>query len=201
MREQSFFLPNLFHTKGDFNPLDFKESIAGTKFVESIKNGVLNGFSKAKSMHSDWDSSLTLFGQTLHECVLYCISQECYKNMGNNAPTFIPSPEGNQKSFFLFGNYVYIVAKGDVKKQHTRPNNVIYEQSGEKHIITISYLLDETRENIVSIKLEYRKGKSAIFSYPIPLSSIEDMSTTAIEPQVKKPKFKAGIVKKKNETV
>lgn len=199
----SYFQPSFFQTKGEFDKDDFIWSIDGTGIEDAIRKGVLHAMEKTKSVFIDWVPPLILFSQYLHQRVISCISQECVKTMGKNAPIFYNNPEGNQKSFFSFGDYVYVVAKGDVKKQNTSPNTVISEQLGDKHIITISYLIDETRESVVSLSLEYKKGKNTIFSHPIPLSSNDvENNVSAIEPQMMKPKFKAGIVtKRKDETV
>lgn len=199
---ESFFHPSLFPTKGDFDRDDFTKSIEGTGLIESIRNGIINAMADTKSVFMERTPSLILFGQFLHERVVFYISQECNQNMGVNSPIFSYNQEGNQKNYFSFADYIFIVAKGDVKKLDTRPNRVIAEQLGEKHVITVSYLLDASRDYIVSISLEYKKGNRTIFSYPISLSSVDDNTITTIEPQVQKPKFKASIVnKEKNATV
>lgn len=192
MNRQQVFQPSLFPSqKGQFNPSDFERTIEGTRFEEALTIGLNEAMSKTKAFTSSFGSPLILFGQILHVCAFASIQQACMRLMGDNLPEFFNSQEGNQKSYFTYGDYIFIVEKADVKKQQTTPNRVIIEQQGDNHVISVSYLLDEMREEMVSVKLEYKIGSRTLYSRPLEMEGNTVMTESPVnEPEIKKLKFK-----------
>lgn len=197
---KEYFLPTLFPEKGQFDPYDLKSKCMGTGLEESISNGMCEGLAKTNEVFANGDLSTRLHGQFLHETIFNCISSQANTLM-QELPIFNSSLEGNRKCYFLFKGYVFILRKENVTPHETGPNLVISNQKADAHVITISYSLDQLRENIQSISLEYIEGKNTVWQYSIPTMENRinsDINLDVPEKEHIKPRLKAGTKMKKS---
>lgn len=89
------------------------------------------------------------------------------------------SKSGNQKNFFSFGGYCFILKKEDTTTNDTQINAKIKHQEMDAHVISVEYSVSPMQDSILSLRLTYYLGTSSVFSYNITLSSVNNVS---IEP-------------------
>ena len=191
---QDFFIPSLFPVKGQFDPGDFQSKCLGIGLEESISLGMSEGLEKTNQVFSNGDLSTRLHGQFLHETIFNCICSHANSTM-QETPVFSTSLDGNKKWYFQLRGYVFILRKENVIPLDTSPNQVILNQEADAHVITINYSLDQLRESIQSISLQYIEGKSIIWQYSIPTMTgthITNIIQDVPEEGHKKPKIKPG---------
>lgn len=104
----------------------------------------------------------------------------------------IRSNAGNQKNYFSFGGYIFILKKEDATTNDTQMNFKIQHQEMNAHVISVEYAISPLQDAIISLRLCYYRGTQSIFSYNITLSSLVNLSsdtTEAIEVTPIKPKL------------
>lgn len=104
----------------------------------------------------------------------------------------IQSKAGNQKNFFSFGGYLFILKKEDATTNSTQMNFKIQHQEMDAHVISVEYVVSPMQDSIISLKLVYYTGTQSVFSYDISLSSLinsSDESTEGVEVTPIKPKL------------
>lgn len=89
------------------------------------------------------------------------------------------SKSGNQKNFFSFGGYCFILKKEDATTNDTQINARIKHQEMDAHVISVEYSMSPMQDSILSLRLTYCLGTTSVFSYNITLSSVNNFS---IEP-------------------
>jgi len=93
----------------------------------------------------------------------------------------VQSKAGNQKNFFSFGKYFFILKKEDTTFNDTQINYKIQNQEMNAHVIIVEYTVSPMQDSIISLCLSYYMGNQSTFSYNIPLSSVSDISTETSE--------------------
>lgn len=93
----------------------------------------------------------------------------------------IRSNSGNQKNYFSFGGYFFILKKEDVVPNDTQMNLKIQHQEMNAHVIVIEYAVSPLQDAIISLKLSYYTGNQSMFSYNISLSSVVNLSSESSE--------------------
>ncbi len=145
--------------------------------------------------------SFRLQSDYMHEAVYNSIQQLSMLYMPDEHLEFAPNQSGNERLFFKYKDYIFIIKLEGSSQNDTKSCNIINNQDADYHIITIAYSLGEMRNEVKSVSLQYIIGKYSLYSYYIPLDEevyipIDNDNEIA---EVKKPKLK--IVAKNSETV
>lgn len=93
----------------------------------------------------------------------------------------IRSNAGNQKNYFSFGGYIFLLKKEDTTTNDTRMNFKIQHQEMNAHVISVEYALNPLQDAIISLRLSYYMGNQSMFSYNITLSSVVNLSSESSE--------------------
>lgn len=193
------FQPSLFGSKAEFDKDNFEFVIDKGDFCGHIANAIEKALSIVKEYRDENSVTSTLFAQMLHEQVYHCILDEFSKCDYAQDVKFGPCVTGNERLYFVYEGYAFIIRKLDASVNNTKQSKIILNQEADSHIITISYTLDDFRENITSTAFKYIKGNNAIYTHSISAKSqsIEPLQDNADDQEFQKvqPKIKKGIRK------
>lgn len=165
----------LFSIGRDFTSESFVESVlVGTKFEECIRNGVMEGFMRTREKFQSGDNSLSLMSHCLHEDIYNCIKNELATHMGYEDFYFVPNISGNERLYFSYKGYIFIIKLADSTQNKTHQEQKIRRQEFDSHVISIVYALDKLRESIVSLSLQYIKGQDSLWTRIIPIDYIDE---------------------------
>lgn len=120
--------------------------------------------------------------------------------MAADSFTFTSSISGNERLFFEYQGYVFIVKLADSTQNNTKQESKIRNQELGRHVISIVYTLDTFRENINTLSLQYIKGQTIVWQHTIPVQNIpifEDIDNNEVEIVAQKPKLKRASLNKK----
>ncbi|MCM1140458.1 MAG: hypothetical protein NC453_17960 [Muribaculum sp.] len=174
--------PSLFpKEKGDFDEGHFMASITQhPQFELWIKLGFTRAYEHLNRVGCSMSKRLR--STNLHEFA--------FNEMRDSLKSF-PSLEslieinqskaGNQKNFFSFGGYCFILKKEDSTSNDTQINDKIKHQEVEAHVISVEYSVSPMQDSIISLRLSYYLDKRSVFSYHITLSSVNNISTETTE--------------------
>ena len=186
---------SMFPTESDFSSDLFKESVMTDQFEECLRMGVVDGLRKTKEKFSEGENSMSVIMHCLHEDVYNGIKIALKTQMPNEHFTFTTNVSGNERLFFEYCGYVFIIRLADSTNNNTKQEAKIKNQELSKHVITIVYSLDALRENLNSLSLQYIKGQSVTWHYSIPTKSIGKILTiedSAVSIEARKPKLKTA---------
>lgn len=165
----------LFSVDRDFTSESFVESVlVGTNFEECVKNGVIAGLAKTREKFQSGENSLSVMSHCLHEDIYNCIRMELATHMQYDDFYFVPNISGNERLYFSYKGYVFIIKLADSTQNNTRQEQKIRRQEFDSHVISIVYALDKLRESIVSLSLQYIKGQDSLWTRNIPMEHIEE---------------------------
>lgn len=189
------FLPSLFSSKEEFNKDHLTALIANSCIDKHIASAVIVAFESVKDYRSKHVVPYALFAQMLHVATYNCIRNEISKHSYAQEVSFGPCVTGNERLFFTYGGYIFIIRKLDASTNQTKQTESILNQEADNHIITIGYTLDDLREKVAEIAFMYIKGKKTIFTHSIPLNSEpaltyqdfdNDQNVERVQPKIKK---------------
>lgn len=184
---------SMFATEHDFNVDDFKASILNSTFEKCIKDGVITGLCKTQERFQDGNCSMSVISHCLHEDVFNAIKDELSTQMHEEHFYFTSNISGNERLLFKYKDYVFIIKLADRTQNKTKQENRIRNQELDCHIISIVYTLDLFRENIKTLSLQYIKGKTVTWVYPISMQDIPNLKDTEndeVKIIAQKPKLK-----------
>lgn len=166
----------LFSMDRDFDSGLFVESVlVGTKFEECVRNGVVSGFVKTREKFQSGENSLSVMSHCLHEDVYNGIKNELVTHMGYEDFYFVPNISGNERLYFSYKGYIFIVKLSESTQNNTRQEQKIRRQEFEGHVISIVYALDKLRESIAYLSLQYIKDQSSQWTRIIPIEHVEEL--------------------------
>ena len=193
----------LFSVESDFNSDSFVKSvIEGTRFEECVRNGVMEGLQNTRVKFQGGENSLSVMSHCLHEDIYNCIKNELLEHMQHDDFHFIPNISGNERLYFSYKGYIFIIRLADSTQNKTRQEERIRKQECESHVISIVYSLDQLRESICSLSLQYIKGQDSLWTYIIPVrgeadqifySDEESINITPKLPRLKKTETKKAL--------
>lgn len=178
--------------KGDFDSEHFKSQVcAEPHFFDWLRLSFTNAYNHLNAI--DCTMSKRLRSSNLHEFVFNELT-ETVQNFVEIYPkvSFTTSYAGNEKNFFTFGDYIFMLKKEDVTPNKTKVSDGICHQEAQAHIITIEYVISPFHDAIVSLNLVYYKNNAANCIVNIPLSpsvNVSEDSTEAPEIVPTKPKL------------
>ena len=175
---QSSLFPN---EKGDFDAGHLRAQLTKyPQFEMWLKLGFVRAYTHLNQI--ECAMSKRLRSTNLHEFAFNEL-RECLSSFPTLEPLIevVQSKAGNQKNFFSFGNYFFILKKEDVTSNDTQINHKIQYQEMNAHVISVEYTVSPMQDSIISLCLTYYKGNQSIFTYNIPLSSVCDTSTETSE--------------------
>lgn len=182
----------LFAAESDFSSESFVKSVLeGSEFEECVRNGVIYGLQKTQDKFLSGDNSLSVMSHCLHEDIYNCIRNEFAAHMQYEDFYFVPNISGNERLYFSYKGYIFIIKLADSTQNKTRQEEKIRKQELENHVISIVYSLDKFRESITSLSLQYIKGQDSLWTYIIPVGhksvgifSTEEDDTVDVIPQL-----------------
>ena len=190
---KDFLQYSMFDTENVFNPERFKETVLDDRFQDCLRIGVTQGLIKTKNKFNYGSNSMSVMSHCLHEDVYNEIVGELMIQMPSECFTFSSSVYGNERLFFEYKGYVFIVKLADKTQNKTKQESKIRNQELGCHVISIVYTLDAFRERINSLNLQYIKGQTVVWRHPISLDKdcIVDIECNEIEIVAQKPKLKS----------
>lgn len=186
--------------KGDFDSEHFQELIKNNPcFLEWLKRSFTSAYIQLNRI--DCAMSKRLRSSNIHEFVFAKLADNLidYLDLSNKV-SFITSSTGNQRNFFTFDKYIFILHKEDASTNNTSVTDLIRNQNAPAHIITIEYAVSIMHDSIISLSLAYHLGKSAKFFMNVPLSpSVEENSVDNVQEVVAtKPRFSRKVLGEKS---
>lgn len=158
----------LFKEKKDFDPFDFEDhkySDLFTTFAASI-NQAFEIFDKDNKHYYD----NTTRSNMLNNAVIHCIREDC----DDKRFKFIPSLSYTRRSFGILDNkYVIMFKKDPVSNVKTVQDDLIKNQQLGKHILFLTYEVDDLWSEITKIEFRYYTSPKDI-TYTYDITSIED---------------------------
>ena len=197
---KDFLQYSMFDTENVFNPERFKETVLDDRFQDCLRIGVTQGLIKTKNKFNYGSNSMSVMSHCLHEDVYNAIKNELSAQMAADSFTFTSSISGNERLFFEYQGYVFIVKLADSTQNNTKQESKIRNQELGRHVISIVYTLDTFRENINTLSLQYIKGQTIVWQHTIPVQNIpifEDIDNNEVEIVAQKPKLKRASLNKK----
>lgn len=190
---------SMFPTEHDFSSDKFKASVLSDKFEECLRVGVTSGLSKTQEKFREGDNSMSVMSHCLHEDIYNAIKYELSTQMPLEHFAFTSGMSGNERLFFEYQGYVFIVKLADSTQNKTKQEAKIRNQELGRHVISIVYTLDAFRENINTLSLQYIKGQTIIWQHSIPVQYIPELENTEnknVEIVAQKPKLKKANINK-----
>lgn len=179
---KSIISESLFpNEKGDFDWQEFQSILnCNPSLIEWIKESCINAFISVNSI--DQTLSKRLWATNVHEFIFNELC-ESLPNFPEVAKKVIisTSTSGNEKNFFCFEGYIFILKKEDVISNNTLINERLRNQEAPAHVITIEYAVNEIRDQLISLHLVYQKGKQAVYTKVVPIHLIENDVTQGEE--------------------
>lgn len=195
----NIFQPSLFGDKADFDAADLTKVIEDNNMDKIVADAVKIAFANVSDYRNTYGASYILFASLLHERIFSCIKDEFSKHEFAESMQFGECSSGNERQYFQFRGYTFIIKKYGASTNSTKQSDVILNQESGNHIITISYIIDELRESLTSISFMYIKGGITIFEYNMDSSNItiEQVPNNLHEAEIPKakPRLKRGVKK------
>lgn len=182
--------------KPDFDEIRFKADVLTEEFQQSV----LNSFEKAFEELSPFNGRIghISFAGSYHDLVFDYLKD----GLQPYGYDFNVSISGNTRSVFGKGDYLFILQKSGASTNPTAISDTISRQSADRHILVLTYNLDSFRTKVESVNVEYRLGKTTLFTaaitggtYTMPLKAEQEPLQEVTEH--KKPRLKI----KKSEAV
>ncbi len=199
---KKIFTSSLFPLeKGEFNPAAFEQLLNDYPFfVKWLKDSITVAYDRLNSI--DEQMSKRLRSTNLHEFIFNELKNKL-SDLGENADKIEinTSIAGNQKNYLSFGNYIFILRKNNSTINDTSVSEYINNQTAPNHIITIEYTMSQMQYSIVSLRLVYYIDNSSMYTYSIPLSSIDPNEMPSKDVNVivpTKPKLSEKVMRRKN---
>lgn len=166
-----------------FDAETFVNEHINDSFKNWITDAVLTGFSNLQRMCEIQPLTRRAKSDVLHDCVFAQIEQGAHSLPKEMKPVFYGDFSGNQKLFFDYNGYRYILRKAGAGTNDTKVNSAILNQELSMHVITIEYTVSPLWDAIITITFKYIKGDGVEFEYTIPTnlsasSIINDTPTT-----------------------
>lgn len=196
------FQRSLFPRNNEFDPKRFESFLSGNNLESVVSNSIAHAFEEVLQV-SDKDNldSLTkrvksdmMNGMTFRNIISGL--QETGLISENN---ITHNSSGNVKSGFTVSDYIFILHKEGASKNATSITDNIYNQSCDKDIIEIRYVIDNTWTKLIAIRFVYALGGNTIYSHDVPLNTTTGiyLANSIINEQVEPVKvhLKPGIKK------
>lgn len=159
---------SLFPRKNEFSPEGFENFLADGKFESIVSDSILETFNsvlqddiEVKRVKSDVMNSRSFCHLTEQLLASGLISE-------NNVSM---SVSGNVKNNFVCGDYIFVLFKDGVSQNDTSITDNIKNQSCDKDIIQIKYLINISWTELLAVRFVYALGGSVVYSHDIPLST------------------------------
>jgi hypothetical protein len=148
--------------KGEFDYNDFENNCLGKGLEGCIERGVFSAFYKVKN--SELELQFSTRASALHDQAFRDIENEINTHIEQADVFFTDGISGNQRMYFGFNNYLFILAKDGSSTNDTSVTESIRNQYGDRHIMIIKYSIDQLWENVLSIDMQYSIGNSVIYN-------------------------------------
>lgn len=151
-----------------FDAETFVNEQINDSFKNWITDAVLTGFSNLQRMCEIQPLTRRAKSDVLHDSVFAEIEQGALSLPKGMKPVFYGDFSGNQKLFFDYNGYRYILRKAGAGTNDTKVNSAILNQELSMHVITIEYTVSPLWDAIITITFKYIKGDGVEFEYTIP---------------------------------
>lgn len=193
----NIFMDSLFPSKNDFDRNHFENLVVVPYLEDIIMNALESAISKIQEYESSTTVSGSLFSHMMHERIFNEIQNAINLCEFSKDFTFEKNVRGNERLYFIYGQYIFILKNMDASTNQTKQSDCIKEQEADKHIITIGYRLDEYHTSLKSASFLYIKGKETLYQRDITSTGMFEMQNSITEQPIKraKPKLKSGAKK------
>lgn len=156
------FQQNLFEeSKGAFNPQHFERMLENTEIEECISEAILEACRTVQDSNIFCHLSLKTQSVSISEVAMNLIQEKLAER--HIDVDFHFDKEGNVRSYFIIGGYIFILHKDELLDNNTKQGRRVMNQQLDKHIITIIYKLNELRSDVIKIALQYWQGNSFVY--------------------------------------
>lgn len=193
MTEKTIFQQGLFESEKEaFDPMRFERMLEETEIEECISAAIMESCRIVQEGETYRHLSLKTQSVTISEVAMHLLQEKLEAAHGD--VDFHFDTEGNLRSYFITGGYIFILHKDDLPDNNTRQGRRVKNQQLDKHIITIIYKLNALRSDVATIALQYWQGNSFIYQKSLdankPNVFTTNMETESGVPTRVKPKFK-----------
>lgn len=193
MIEKTIFQLELFDAeKNAFDPQHFERMLAETKIEDCISDAVMEAFRKVQESDIYCNISLKTQSVNISEVAMNLLQEKLAEGHGDIDFHF--DAEGDLRSYFIAGDYIFILHKDDLPDNNTRQGRRIKNQQLDKHIITIIYKLNALRSDVAIVALHYWNGNCLIYQKVLdtvkPCIITTNMEPDPVAPKRAKPRFK-----------
>ena len=169
---------SLFSSGWEFDKEAFERDVLTDTFKDCIRKGVLHGFNKSRDHCSVGNYTLRLNSSYMQESAFREIEEEFKHAMPDTDIRFIFTPSGSDRLFFTFNGYVFLLNKIDSSGNDNSQSDSIRMQRGQMPIMSILYRLDDLRENVAAIYIQFKRNGCVEYNYSLDMSSFEHEETT-----------------------
>lgn len=157
--------------KGEFDSKHFESLIANSPtLLEWLKISLRDAFAQLNTI--ECPMSKRVRSTNIHEFVFHFLANTLFRFPDLSGKVQIStSSSGNQRNFFIFGDYIFILKKQDASTNNTAITSLINHQLVSKHVITIEYNFGPLHDSLISLSLIYYNAKRQIYTKNISLSS------------------------------
>ncbi len=168
----------LFPTKGAFDSSDFKTP-SDPDFFARISSSVFEGFELfLKDNRHFYDK--TSKSNMLNNAIAYSIDKNCSSRSFN----FISSLSNTRRSFGILDNkYVILFKKSPVSNVKTHQDDLIKYQELNKHVLFLTYELDEFWSEIKKIEFRYYTTPKHV-AYRYEITRLTEVKSTGLHAPV-----------------
>lgn len=165
----------LFPRENEFSPEGFESFLASSEFESIVSDSIQQAFNCV----SQDDIEVKRVKSDVMNSKSFCYLRDQLLASGvvseNNVSM---SASGNVKNCFVCGDYIFVLCKEGASQNDTSITDNINNQSCDKDIIQIKYLINSSWTELLAIRLVYALGGSVVYSHDIPLSTLSGVALT-----------------------
>lgn len=147
--------------KGVFHDRDFESKLT-PEFLERMKTGIDYGWDEFIQYDLEGLDPTTR-ASMLNNKITYSVTRE-FKGFLEVKCVEI---NGTRRRAVIYDDYIFFFKKFPVSTADGIFVNEIKMQNLDKHVITISYMVDATWTNLLSVDFQYLENKDVIYSLPV----------------------------------
>ena len=175
MKQKTIFQQDLFGAeKMTFMPQHFESMLRDSGVEECISDAILDACRLVQDSETYCHLSLKTQSVSISEVAMHLLQGKLAENQIDVDFRF--DTEGDLRSYFIMGDYIFILHKDDLRDNNTRQGRRVKNQQLSKHVITIIYKLNALRSDDASISLQYWLGDNFVYSKALDISRNKDFT-------------------------
>jgi len=168
MEQEKIFQQDLFGVGMTFNPRHLEDTLKDTEIEECICDAILEACRIVQDSETYSYLSLKTQSVSISEVAMHLLESKLAEK--HIDVYFRLDTEGDLRSYFILGDYMFILHKDALRDNNTRQGRRIQNQQLSKHVITIVYKLNTLRSDVSSISLQYWLGNSFVYTKELDIS-------------------------------